>query len=178
MHQRITSLKQLKDKLKTLTKEEYKSIGVSLDIPLQDIIPYAFWSSEHYTRNCIIREPEYELILLCWEPGQETPIHCHGGEECWVYIMDGQIEETHFQFDEGQLKLESLSKLNSGEKSFMTDDIGYHMLVNNTKNRAMSLHLYMETIDTCTVYDQTLNEFVPQDLSYYSYKGRLENAEV
>jgi cysteine dioxygenase len=174
----IKSLNQLLNNLKTTTKTEYKSIGATLKIPLEDIRPYAFWSTNHYTRNCIIREANYELILLCWEPGQETPVHCHGGEECWVYIIDGQIEETHFQFDGDELTSESMTKLESGQKSFMDDQIGYHKLVNKTNSRAMSLHLYMDTIDTCTVYDKDLNEFVPRALHYFSYEGILETAEV
>ena len=178
MQRPINSLNHLLENLKTTTKAEYKSIGANLDIPLEEIIPYAFWSQDHYTRNCIVREDNYELILLCWEPGQETPIHCHGGEECWVYIIEGQIEETHFQFDGDDLTSESMTKLESGQKSFMDDDIGYHRLINKTKNRAMSLHLYMDVIDTCTVFDKTLNEFVPRSLLYYSYKGALESVDV
>lgn len=178
MQRRITSLNLLLKKLKSTSKAEYKSIGVTLDLPLEDIEPFAFWAKEHYTRNCIVRELDYELILLCWEPGQETPVHCHGGEECWVYILDGQIEESHYQFDGNNLKFENKSKLESGEKSFMDDEIGYHRLVNNTNTRAMSLHLYMDTIDTCTVYDEKLNIFVPRALTYYSYQGIPENVEV
>jgi len=178
MKRSITSLDPLIDKLNSTSSEEYKAIGFSLDIPLEDILPYAFWSTEHYTRNCIVRESDYELILLCWEPGQETPIHCHGGEECWVYVLDGQLEESHFQFDGDNIIFEDLSKLKSGEKSFMDDEIGYHKLVNNTNKRAMSLHLYMDIIDTCTVYDEEINDFVPQSLNYYSYEGVLENVDV
>ena len=40
---------------------------------------YATWNQESYTRNCIARTDTYELILLCWEKKQETPIHEHGG---------------------------------------------------------------------------------------------------
>jgi cysteine dioxygenase len=174
----ITRINQLINKLKITTKADYKSIGLTLDIPVEDLAPYAFWTDEHYTRNCIVRESDYELILLCWEPGQQTPIHCHGGEECWVYALDGELEESHYQFDGDNLELENTFSLESGEKSFMMDEFGYHRLVNNSENRAMSLHLYMDTIDTCTVFDKKLNDFVPRSLHYHSFEGVLESVDA
>jgi len=178
MHSEISSLTQLINQLKSVSKEKYKSIGVQLDIPLQEFLPYTNWCDDHYTRNCIIREEKFELILLCWEPGQTTPVHCHGGEECWVYIMDGRIDESHYQFSDDILIKENTVKLLEGEKSFMSDELGYHKLENNYPQRAVSLHLYMDPIDDCTVYDKQLEEFMPMSLSYYSYKGVLEDIEV
>lgn len=178
MHTKITSLKQLTKQLNNATKDAYKAIGVSLDLPLEELTPYTFWSNESYTRNCITRKPNYELILLCWEPGQETPIHCHGGEECWVYIMEGKIEETHYLFNDNKLEVTNSAELKSGEKSFMTDEIGYHKLINNSSKKAISLHLYMDPIDNCTVYDENENEFTPIYLTYHTYQGILENIEV
>ncbi len=174
MSSKITSLTQLIEELKGATKEEYKSIGVSLEIPLEEILPYAHWSDEHYTRNCIIREDNFELILLCWEPGQGTPVHCHGGEECWVYVVQGKIEESHYQFLNNELVFGDKTTMISGEKSFMSDEMGYHKLENNPLIRTMSLHLYMDPIDDCTIYDKHSGEFVSRSLAYYSYNGILE----
>jgi len=178
MNSKISSLSNLISRLSGASKEEYKSIGVNLEIPLEDFSPFANWSSEHYTRNCIVREDNFELILLCWEPGQGTPIHCHGGEECWVYVIDGKIKESHYEVDSDKLKLIAVEELLSGKKSFMSDDLGYHSLENNPHRRTMSLHLYMDPIDDCTVYDSDTEMFVPRSLSYYSFKGELEAVEV
>ncbi len=178
MQSKITSLPQLINKLNDVSKEEYKSIGVTLDIPLDEFLPYAQWSDDHYTRNCIVREKDFELILLCWEPGQSTAIHCHGGEECWVYIIDGHIEESHYQFLDDKLIVEDKVTLTTGDKSFMSDDLGYHRLDNNASRRSMSLHLYMEPIDVCTVYDNESQTFLPKSLSYHSHKKNLVTSEV
>lgn len=178
MHSQISSLSHLIHQLQSVTKEKYKSIGVQLNIPLEEFLPYANWSDDHYTRNCIIREEKFELILLCWEAGQTTPVHCHGGEECWVYIVDGEIDESHYQFENDTLIKENTVKLTRGEKSFMSDEMGYHKLENNSAQRALSLHLYMEPIDDCTVYDKHLEEFKSRSLSYYSYNGILEEIDV
>lgn len=178
MAKKISSLSQLIHQLRVASKSEYKSIGVELDIPLEEFIPFAHWSDEHYTRNCIIREQKFELILLCWEPGQKTPVHCHGGEECWVYIIDGMLHESIYQFDSDNLTQDAKVELKVGRKSFMTDEKGYHSLENKTNSRAMSLHLYMKPIDECTIYDKQIEEFVPISMSYYSHEGVLENIEI
>jgi hypothetical protein len=45
----------------------------------QDWEAYAhFDASRHYTRNLIATDHvSYTLLLLCWNPGQESPIHDH-----------------------------------------------------------------------------------------------------
>ena len=178
MLNRISNLDSLIEQLSNGSKEEYKAIGVTLDLPLSELLPYTFWSDKHYTRNCIDKTNDFELILLCWEPGQETSVHCHGGEECWVYMIDGELEESHYKYENDILEKVNTDKLLSGAKSFMSDEIGYHKLVNNTSNRAISLHLYMDPINTCTVYDENLKRFKPITLAYHSYKGSLETVGV
>ena len=178
MRNSITSLSELLGRLEGATSEEYKSIGVDLNIPVSDFKPFAYWSVSGYTRNCIIRRPNFELLLLCWSPGQETPIHCHGGEECWVYLLDGQIEEIHYDFVDDKLLTLKSGKMMPGDKSFMSDDNGYHKLINQDDSRSMSLHLYMNPIDSCTFYDARTNSFVSRTLSYHSYNGEIQTAEL
>lgn len=174
----ISDLPTLLLQLQNSTKQEYADIGVRLQIPAKSFARYAHFSDQHYTRNCIHRTDHYELILLCWEKGQKTPVHCHGGEECWVYIVDGQLEEQHFHFDNEVLELQSTESLKTGQKSFMCDDLGFHLLQNNENGRSMSLHLYMDPIDQCSSYRKASNTFEKVDLSYFSFEGELAAAAV
>lgn len=166
MNNTITNLSQLIDTLKRSTKEEYRSKDIILDLPLEEILPYAQWSTKRYTRNCIIREKDFELILLCWLPGQKTEVHCHGGEECWVYMVDGNITETRYVYENDELITERTEVLRSGEISYMTDQMGYHSLDNHTTKKTMSLHLYMNPIDDCTVFNREKNVFEAKSLNY------------
>jgi len=172
----ITSISQLIEELQQSSKEQYADIGVRLDIPLDEFKEYCHWNSDHYTRNCIARDDHYELILLCWEGQQQTAIHCHGGEECWVYVIDGKIEETHYLLEDDAPIEQSRDTLSAGEKSFMCDDLGYHSLRNAQHDRAISLHLYMDPIKKCTSYNVKTQQFLSRDLSYYSVDGALETA--
>lgn len=154
--------------------QEYVDIAANMNIPTADFEAYANWSEEHYTRNCIDRTEKYELILLCWEPGQVTPIHCHAGEECWVYTLQGKLEEERYDIDDEtcQLKQTGHEKMRETQISYMNDNMGFHRLINNDQQRSMTLHLYMNPIDRCRVYDEDKGEFVETDLEYDTFKGK------
>ena len=169
----INTVKSLVELLNCSTKEEYKTIGASLDIDPMSFSKFTHWNSGFYTRNCISRTANYELILLCWEKGQKTPVHCHGGEECWVNIIQGTLKETNFTFENKTLLAGEVDHLLPGEVSYMNDELGFHMLENDTAQRAMSLHLYMDPISHCSRYDEKSNAFISVEMSDYSFEGKL-----
>jgi len=84
--------------------------------------------------------------------------------------MKGEIEEARYDVVNDNLVLDRKTILREGSESFMSDDLGYHSLSNFSTRRAMSLHLYMNPINDCTVYDDQSKEFEPKLLSYHSQK--------
>ena len=61
---------------------------------------FAFYSDERYTRNLIHADETFELMVVCWGPGQESPIHNHAGSNCWMGVLDGTVEELHYDLPE------------------------------------------------------------------------------
>src|SRR5260370_31954261 len=59
--------------------------------------PYAWFSSEKYTRNLILRTPLFELIAICWDVGQLSSIHNHRGQSCWMEIAYGKVQMQNFR---------------------------------------------------------------------------------
>lgn len=172
----ITSLKKLLEVLVNCEGQDYFDIAKKLAIPDEDLLPFAFWSQDTYTRNCVKRTEAYELLLLCWEEGQDTPIHCHNGEECWVYLAKGKLNEKRYVEEDDDLKLIADVKMTKDKLSYMNDDLGYHSLHNINKGRSMSLHLYVGPIDECSVYKEEKDKFVFKELEYYSkHKQILSN---
>jgi predicted metal-dependent enzyme (double-stranded beta helix superfamily) len=47
---------------------------------------YAFFSQENYTRNWIANTPDFSILLLCWEPGQKSPVHDHTSSNAWLKV--------------------------------------------------------------------------------------------
>lgn len=168
----IRSLKGLLNILPTLRPDQYKSVARDMHIDEDDLKPYMTWRTERYSRNCIVRTDQYELILLCWDKGHQTSIHCHGGEECWVYNASGRIMEEHYDFKDGKLSIENSEELIVGEVSYMNDDLGYHKLKNVANGRSLSLHLYMNPIDNCTSWCESTQSFVPVKLAYDTFEGK------
>lgn len=132
------------------------------------------WNTKHYARNCVYRNQEFELILLCWEPGQETPVHCHGGEECWVHLIQGALEEDRFEEKSGMVANKvSNAKLAETDLTYMNDSMGFHSLKNISEGRAISLHLYAKPIHSCRVYNPADGTLKHVELSDFSYQGQI-----
>lgn len=165
----IDSVEELVTVLARSQAHEFVGISERLNLKASDFEGFATWSEQHYTRNCISKDDHYELILLCWEGHQKTPIHCHNGEECWVLNLKGELKEIRFEEkspDSGELVATSNEILQDGGISYMNDNMGFHLLENMQGERAMTLHLYMDPIDSCRIFDEDKQEFIRKKLSY------------
>jgi cysteine dioxygenase len=175
---KITTIEQLVAFLSKCTAEQFEVVYQFLEIQKTEFKPFQFWSNKHYTRNCIVRTSNYELILICWEKNQYTPIHSHNQQECWVYNVQGNFEETRYQPNENGIPQPIYhSILNEQKRSYMNDNIGFHVLKNTTNGRAMSLHLYAKPIDECLVFNETEKIFEMKPLEYFSVSGKLINSD-
>ena len=76
--------------------EGYSGILKCVDIPGHDLQKYCQWNEKRYTRTCIARTDDFELMLICYEPGQRTSIHDYDTEEAWVHPVEGTIAEERF----------------------------------------------------------------------------------
>ena len=160
----------LNELIKSLSKEDvssYNSIIHSVNIPLEDYIKYTSWSKDKYTRNCIVSNDKFELVLLCWEKAQITPIHDHDGEECWVKVINGVFREKIYKENrEGVISEIKSITFKNNEVTYMKDFMGYHSLENLSKERAMSLHLYAKPIKKCKTFNQETKSFTTKKLTY------------
>mgnify|MGYP000194532601 CR=1 FL=1 len=92
-----TTIQTIDDLVTALSEGErttYNHIIHSIKFSKNAFEKYASWSDDCYTRNCIANNEKFELILICWCEGHRTAIHDHGGEECWVKVIDGEFKET------------------------------------------------------------------------------------
>ena len=168
--QHTTTLETVQELVTALKEEErttYTEIIQSLELPASALEPFASWSEECYTRNCIVDTEKFELILICWEKEQFTPIHGHNGEECWVKVIQGEFKETIYQLDEKEeLQTIRTSISAEGDSSYMIDFMGFHRLENSANERSMSLHLYAKPIRSCRLFDEDLKKFVRKEMTY------------
>lgn len=64
------------------------------------MLPYIAFKEGNYWRHRVCRNDVVEMLVLCWRPGQRTPIHDHNGSHGAVMVYDGVLWETTFVFDE------------------------------------------------------------------------------
>lgn len=163
----IKTLEELVTALSETDKAAYSHIMDLIELSVNLFDSYVSWSKESYTRNCIVNNEKFELILLCWEQGQITPIHDHGGEECWVKVINGEFREKIYKENElGELNVTktTISKVN--EVTYMKDFMGFHSLENISNKRSMSLHLYAKPIRKCRTFDEENKKFINRKLTY------------
>ena len=165
-----TILQSLNDLISALSDGErttYNHIIHSLQLEPNAFEKYANWSKDCYTRNCIADTEKFELILICWCAGHQTSIHDHGGEECWVKVVEGEFKETIYKQDEvGALKLTKTKFSKKNDVTYMKDFMGFHRLENSANKRSMSLHLYAKPIRSCNVFNEVSKTFVHKELDY------------
>jgi cysteine dioxygenase len=139
---------------------------------------YCHFDRGHYTRNLIARTESFELLVLCWEPGQVTPIHDHAGSDGWVRCLHGEVEEVRYQVspsasgEAGIVKGDSATAT-AGNMTHINDDIAWHTVGNPTDQRAVSLHLYAGPIDSCRYVDPESRQIRDRRLGYHSIDGAL-----
>lgn len=167
----IQSIEELVESLDEASPSEYPSIAKRIEIDEEEYYDYATWVEKSYTRNCIARTDEYELILICWDSGAETSLHGHGGQDCWVYQVAGEMTELRYGKTEGELKLTNEMSFKEGALAYMHDRMGYHILKNKTSQKAMTLHCYMKPVDVCEVYDEEKGKFISRELQYDTFEG-------
>lgn len=168
----IKTISELVVQLSNCKKENIKNLTDVLRIPVSEFEKFATWDETHYTRNCIARTPDFELLLLCWKAGQETPVHCHNDQDCWVFLIEGSIVENQYKNDKNEVPVLTVSEMMQENGSYyINDDIGLHSLHNSKEKRAMSLHIYVNPIEECSYYSQTLKEYKTKVLSYDTVFG-------
>jgi predicted metal-dependent enzyme (double-stranded beta helix superfamily) len=163
----IDNIEDLKKKIDAANKQDYLEIMKRVDIPITDFEGIATWDPNKYTRNYISSSSSYELILVCWEPGHNTPIHDYNFQQAWIHPVQGMLREERFIFDvftSALIKVSSV-KLEKGDFSFMNNVGGIHRYTNVSKERAMSIHLYSNPVKEWRSYDEKTGEYqlIPLD---------------
>lgn len=86
-----------------------------------------FDTTKNYTRNLIATDNEtYTLLLLCWNPNKESPIHDHPCDGCWLRVCQGKIQETRYEINDETDKMDVTSDevFDHHAPAFINDSMG------------------------------------------------------
>lgn len=157
--------------------DSFSRVLSSTRLSRENVQKYCFFRKEGYTRNLVLRTEQYELLVLCWDVGQYSPIHNHQSQNCWMYVVDGILAETMYsvsQASEDRVHLQQLRKTQSepGGFFYINDEMGLHRVSNGGSVPAISLHLYSFPFDTCNIYSEETGVVTQRVLKYYSVDGK------
>ena len=136
---------------------------------------YFLFDPDFYTRNLVMRNELFELLVLCWQPGQVSPIHDHQGQRCWMGVLDGAVEETLYDFPRASSgacpRAVRTKRFSHGGVAFITDDIGLHDIRPMDQRRAVTIHLYSKPIRVARIFDPHSGQIHARQLAYHSIDG-------
>lgn len=126
------------------------------DIPRAEFEKYYSWDDNRNARNVLARNEDFEILLICWERGQASPIHDFNSQEAWVHPVQGWLKEERYKINPGDdIKLEKVSSvlLGTDEYSYMKH-VDIHRYSNAHDARSVSLNIYRKPVKEWRVYDE------------------------
>ncbi len=158
------------------------------------LTPYIRWNPQSYARNLIYRDDFFEVLALCWLPGQRTPVHSHNGQLGWVTVVQGELVCRDYRFIRAQQENDStLVTADCGSRRVDVELLGSatcqadgsvavvdrrrttHQIENleTSLHGSVSLHVYSKPIDSCVLFDEPTRCWERRRLQYYSSDGSL-----
>lgn len=135
---------------------------------------YVHFREECYARNLVSASDLFELLVICWQPGQVSPIHDHQGQRCWMGVLEGGMRETQFHASgRGPLRTGRTSVLQPGQVAFIRDEIALHEIAPAGETAGVTLHLYSRPIRECRIFDRQTGQVSVRGLAYHSVEGAL-----
>lgn len=105
------------------------------DCTINNFNEYSKFSSKTYCKNKLYYNNHFEIVLICWNPHQETPKHGHPENGCIMKVLQGELIETrtigHF---------EKKTKLRAGDVAFISKKDTH--IIENGNTQSISLHIY------------------------------------
>ncbi len=110
------------------------------------------YSEDGYQRNIIKKTEHYELVAICWNPGQNTPIHDHVGSDCAFLILSGVSTETLYETNEEGLAYPISSRRYESGEVCAAEEPDIHRVSNEESSNLINLHVYTPPLSGFNMY--------------------------
>lgn len=139
-----------------------------------------------YTRTLVYRDAQVELLVLAWAPGAAARVHDHGGQRCWLQVVDGVLESTDFRRVRGGHRPGVAVLATAGERRRLgPGDVDardrsarlHGVRAPMQDGVAVSVHVYSKPIDRCLVFDLEAERCSLRKL-HYDFEGPKRPPEV
>jgi len=176
-----------------ITRDAILDFCESTQISDASLAPYVFFDDKFYTRNMIYRDDLFEVMTICWQPGQKTAVHTHNGQLCWMIPQRGNLGVVDYKWlgcdhPENQnvvgidclagsehTKLEVVREIEAcaGGTVLTADKLQTIHRLYNFNESAVSIHIYSRPIDSCVAFDMEQQHCYRRQLAYFSKYGKV-----
>jgi len=115
--------------------EELQSWAEDLSFPWEEHVRF---DNSNYCRVPLHKSARFDLLIVCWKPGQGSNYHQHPKQGCLMKVLKGVLQEE-IRTSKGGLQR---SNYNSGDTVYICDEIGQHRVTNVSGDNAVSFHIY------------------------------------
>jgi predicted metal-dependent enzyme (double-stranded beta helix superfamily) len=119
------------------------------------------FARDEYARNLVCRTPEFELLVLCWRPGQQSTIHDHDGALNAIKVYRGELTSRLYAPASGAppraagpVKLLEEQRVRALDGLAGIDRDGIHQLANRSSEDLVTIHVYSPALMQLTVYSE------------------------
>ena len=137
-------------------------------ISQEEVQPYLGFKTGNYSRHRVMRNQFVEMLVLCWKPGQRTPIHDHNGSHGAVFVHEGILWETTFDYDaEKGLAYKAHRELRTG--GLTGSEVPYIQQLGNpdvSGQDLITIHIYAPPLGVLKTYklgSSTIDLYTPAD---------------
>jgi len=141
---------QIKTALQEATRDGRLTLDEAMVTPVED----------GYGRHLLHRDPEdrYTVVVMCWGPGQGTPIHDHAGMWCVECVVQGKIRVDSYRLieepggDRVRFEKEADVIAGVGEAGALIPPFEYHVIENPFDEVAVTMHVYGGEMEFCHIF--------------------------
>jgi cysteine dioxygenase len=128
-------------------------------------------------------------MILCWAADSKSVIHDHANSHCIVKVLDGQVEESLYDWPDNESYNEShlpsparespafsvkkRQVYEQNQVSYMHDKLGLHRIGNPSPSKgAVTLHVYSPPYSKCQAFcEKTATARSSGNICFYSING-------
>ena len=196
MAKKTVSITTLVDMLRAtegapITSSRIADLLTSVDLDHASMRPFIRHGDDHYMRHLIHRDRCFDIMAICWMPGQGTPVHTHNGQLGWAFGVQGALDCTEYAYlgcdrpeNQNVSGLDCIAggaqvKLRETQLVQCTTDAGLNIVDKSVTIHSLrvpdscdeptvSLHVYSLPFDSCVVFDGARGHCERKELKFDS----------
>jgi len=149
----IAAIEELNHTAKEMNLADLRKFISKLKPEQEEIARYIHFTEERYARNLVYKGEDFECLVLCWRPGQRSPIHDHAKSICAVYSMDGVLSADNYRkTSNGHIRADYSEDFKPGSVlSIQTTEIHQVSNLQDAKD-LISIHFYLGPLENSFLY--------------------------